>query len=225
MQVRFGVSCKSTVERSQPQGEALEFELHHHGLWPSAELVGRGLAGDRRGRVRHCCFAAAETTLAALLMLFSAYVAPDGAHAIVAAVRAKQRGGFWQAFVLEGAINLAVAAAVLTWPAMAAVAFLRLTSVWAIITGVLLIAAARRLSLSHGLWLLTLSGALSATWGLVASAWGPTSARVPETTAWWLLGYALPFAAALLALSALLQRRDQQAYAVSEGGPAQSSIE
>ena len=158
-------------------------------------------------------------------MMFAAYVAADGALAIVAAVRAIHRGALWQALVLEGAINLAVAAAVLIWPAMAAVAFLHLTSAWAIVTGALLIAAARRLSLSHGRWQLTQAGAVSATWGLSASAWGPTSASMPETTAWWLLGYALPFAAALLALAGLLQQRHQQARATSAGGDARSSIE
>lgn len=147
-----------------------------------------------------------QPTLATLAMMFSAYVAADGALAIVMGLLAMQREGLWQALVLEGAINLAVAAAVLIWPAMAAIAFLRLTSAWAIVTGALLIASTRWLPLSRGRWMLTLAGVVSTTWGALASAWGPTATTAPEATAWWLLGYALPFAAALLALAGLLQQ-------------------
>jgi uncharacterized membrane protein HdeD (DUF308 family) len=118
-----------------------------------------------------------------------------------------QCGAVRQAVVLEGAINLVLTAAVLIWPAMAAIAFLELTSAWAIITGALLIAAARRLSLQHGAWLLILTGVVSATRGLVVSARGLMWAGVPDTVAWWLLGYALPFAAALLALAALFAKK------------------
>jgi peptidoglycan/LPS O-acetylase OafA/YrhL len=89
---------------------------------------------------------------------------------------------------------------------MAAIAFLRLTSAWAIVTGALLIASTRRLPFWRGRWMLTLAGVVSTTWGALASAWGPTATTAPEATAWWLLGYALPFAAALLALAGLLQQ-------------------
>jgi Short repeat of unknown function (DUF308) len=85
-------------------------------------------------------------TLGALVLLFAAYLAADGALAIVAGVRAMRRGELWQALMFEGAANLMVAGAVLIWPAMAAVAFVPLTSAWAIVTGALLLAAARRLA-------------------------------------------------------------------------------
>jgi hypothetical protein len=58
-----------------------------------------------------------------------------------------------------------------------------------------------------------LAGALSAIWGTMAEALGPSSASAPETIGWWLVGYALPFAAALLVLAVLLQRRDRQSSA------------
>ena len=111
-----------------------------------------------------------------------------------------------------GTTNLLLACAVLIWPAMAAVAFMNLASAWAIITGALLVAAARRLSLSYGRWLLALAGVVSATWGIVAAMWGPSPTSAPETIGWWLIGYAVPFAIILLALSGLLQRRNQQSY-------------
>jgi uncharacterized membrane protein HdeD (DUF308 family) len=149
-------------------------------------------------------------TLGVLVLTFAAYVAADGAMAIVAGIRAMRRGELWQTLIFEGAVNISVAGVVLAWPAMAAVAFVRLTSVWAILTGALLLAAARRLSLSHGRWLLALAGVVSGVWGVLAAAVGPSSESTPETIAWWLVGYALPFAVMLLALAGLLQRRHQQ---------------
>jgi len=149
-------------------------------------------------------------TLGVLVLTFAAYVAADGAMAIVAGIRAMRRGELWQTLIFEGAVNISVAGVVLAWPAMAAVAFVRLTSVWAILTGALLLAAARRLSLSHGRWLLALAGVVSGVWGVLAAAVGPSSESTPETMAWWLVGYALPFAVMLLALAGLLQRRHQQ---------------
>jgi hydrogenase/urease accessory protein HupE len=98
-------------------------------------------------------------------------------------------GELWQTLIFEGATNLALVGAVLIWPAMAAVAFVRLTSAWAIVTAALLLAAARRLSLSHGRWLLALAGVVSGVWGALAATVGPSSARE------WLIGYSLPFAA------------------------------
>jgi hypothetical protein len=88
--------------------------------------------------------------LAALILIFIAYIAADGALAIVAAVGARRRGEVWQTLIFEGTINLTLAGVVLIWPAMAAVVFIRLASAWAIVTGALLLAAARRLPLSHG---------------------------------------------------------------------------
>jgi uncharacterized membrane protein HdeD (DUF308 family) len=91
-----------------------------------------------------------KPTLGAFVLAFAAYVAADGAMALVAGIRAMRRGELWQTLIFEGAVNLSVTGVVLVWPAMAAVAFVRLTSVWAIVTGALLLAAARRLSVAHG---------------------------------------------------------------------------
>lgn len=135
--------------------------------------------------------------------MFAAYMAADGALANVPGLRAMRRDEFWQTLILEGATNLALVGAVLIWPAMAAVAFVRLTSAWAIVTGALLLAAARRLSLSHGRWLLALAGVVSGVWGALAATVGPSSGSVPETMGLWLIGYSRPFAAILLVLAGL----------------------
>jgi uncharacterized membrane protein HdeD (DUF308 family) len=106
-------------------------------------------------------------------------MAADGALAIVSGLRAMRCDEFWQTLIFEGAINLALVGGVLIWPAMAAMAFVRLTSAWAIVTGALLLAAARRLSLSHGRWLLALAGVVSGVWGALAATVGPSSGSVP----------------------------------------------
>jgi uncharacterized membrane protein HdeD (DUF308 family) len=156
-------------------------------------------------------------TLGALIIMFAAYVAADGALAIVLGLRAMRRGELWQTLIFEGAINLVLAGGVLIWPAMAAVTFVRLASAWAIVTGALLLAAARRLSVSHGRWVLALTGMVSGIWGALATTVGPTAESAPDTMAWWLVGYALPFAATLLLLSSILQRRHQRSFAPVSG--------
>jgi uncharacterized membrane protein HdeD (DUF308 family) len=86
-------------------------------------------------------------TTASLVLMFAAYVAADGAFAILARMRGSPRGERWRLLILEGATNLAAAAAVLAWPAIAIAApFVRLACAWAVVTGALLLAAAHRLS-------------------------------------------------------------------------------
>jgi uncharacterized membrane protein HdeD (DUF308 family) len=166
-----------------------------------AQKVGRVACGARHGR---------PPVAQADARRIAACIAADGALAIVSGLRGMRRRGLWQPPIFEGAVKLALAGVVLIWPAMAAVAFVRLTSAWAVITGALLLAAARRLSLSHGRWLLALAGMVSGVWSALAATVGPTSESAPESMGWWLVGYALPFAATLLILAGLLQRRHEQ---------------
>jgi uncharacterized membrane protein HdeD (DUF308 family) len=125
-------------------------------------------------------------TIASLVLMFGAYVAADGALAILAGMRAVRRGERWYLLILEGATNLAAAAAVLAWPVIAIAApFVRLTCAWAVVTGALLLAAAHRLSGPHGRWVLVLAGVASAGWGALAAA---ADADDPHTIRLWLGG-------------------------------------
>jgi uncharacterized membrane protein HdeD (DUF308 family) len=92
-------------------------------------------------------------------LLFAAYVAADGAFAILAGMRAARWGYRWPMLILEGSVNLAAAAAVLIWQAVAAVPLVQIASAWAMITGGLLLAAAHRLSGNEGRWILVGAGA------------------------------------------------------------------
>jgi len=154
-------------------------------------------------------------TIASLVLMFAAYVAADGALAILAGMRALPRGERWRLLILEGATNLA-AAAVLAWPAIAIAApFVRLACAWAVVTGALLLAAAHRLSGPHGRWVLVLAGVASAGWGALAAA---ADAGNPQTIRLWLVGYAVIFGGVLLALAGHLRRRHNESAVVAARG-------
>jgi uncharacterized membrane protein HdeD (DUF308 family) len=152
-------------------------------------------------------------TIASLVLMFATYVAADGAFAILAGMRAAPRGERWRLLVLEGATNLAAAAAVLAWPAIAIAApFVRLACAWAVVTGALLLAAAHRLAAPHGRWILVLAGVASAGWGALAAA---ADAGNPHTIRLWLVGYAVIFGGVLLALAGQLRKRHWESAALA----------
>ncbi|SDR63499.1 Uncharacterized membrane protein HdeD, DUF308 family [Rhizobiales bacterium GAS113] len=153
------------------------------------------------------------STLASLVVMFGAYLAADGLFAILAATWAAQRDERWFLLIYEGAINIAVAGGVLAWQAVAIVPFFQLASVWAVVTGAMLLAAAHRLALSHGRGLLIAAGAVSAIWGLLVAAAGPSPDSTPSTPSLWLVAYAIFFGVTLLALGALLRWRHRRSMA------------
>src|SRR3984893_16729328 len=142
------------------------------------------------------------STIASLVLMFAAYIAADGAFAILAGMRAAGRGDRWRMLILEGSINLAAAAGVLVWQAVAIVPLVHILSAWAVVTGALLLAAAHRLSRRDGRWILVLAGIVSAAWGVFGA--GDT-----RTMGLWLGGYALIFGWILVALAGRLQRRQR----------------
>lgn len=155
-------------------------------------------------------------TWASLVLMFTAYLFADGAFALIAGARVARRGERWWLLMLEGTVNLAVATVLLAWPAIAIAPFTRITSTWAVVTGGLLMAAARRLSGRHGRWLLVLAGALSAAWGVFAATVGTSDPRIMEL---WLVGYAVIFGGTLVALTFRLQNcHREMTEAASRGG-------
>ena len=183
-------------------------------VWRSVEAARHAWAAGMRA-LTAIAFAIAlillpRPTLGAVLMLFAAYVTADGVLAIASAVQEMRRGAACGSMMLEGATNLLVATAILIWPATAMVAFVHLTSAWAVITGGLLLATARRLPLTLGRTLLSVAGLFSAMWGTLAAALGPSASGDPKMTAWWLIGYALPFALILLAVSRQQMTHEQR---------------
>lgn len=211
-------------ERSLRRAHARAARTASEDLVRHAELSSRGVSFDTMsaGLARNWWAVGARAALAgafiiailllpmpslgALAFAFAAYVAADGVMALIAGTRAMRRGARWRLLMFEGAVNISVAGALLIWPAMAALAFLHLVGVWAIVTGALLLAAARRLLPAHGKWPLALAGVTSLAWGVLAAI-SASPATTAQGVGSWLIGYALPFGVALLVLSMLLQRR------------------
>ena len=128
-------------------------------------LVIRGLAGIAFGVIT---FLWPGITLAALVFLFAAYALIDGVMSIVGAVRAAERHERWGVLVFEGLAGLAACALTVLWPTITVLALVIVIGAWAIVTGVLEIAAAIRLrQYISGEWLLALAGAASVIFGFL----------------------------------------------------------
>jgi uncharacterized membrane protein HdeD (DUF308 family) len=147
------------------------------------------------------------TAVAPLVLLFAAYVAADGAFAILAGMRVPRWGYRWPMLILEGSVNLAVAAAVLVRQAVAAVPLVQIASGLAMITGGLHLAVAHRLSRREGRWIIVVAGVVSAGWGALVAILGASDTR---TMGLWLVGYALIFGGTLVALAGRWRRATTQ---------------
>jgi uncharacterized membrane protein HdeD (DUF308 family) len=155
----------------------------------------RGLAGIIFGLIT---FFEPGISLAALVLLFGAYALVDGVLSIATAVRRRGADRWWL-LLLEGIAGILAGLATFIWPAITAIVLLYLIAAWALVTGVLEIAAAIRLRKAiTGEWLLALSGIASVILGvLLIIAPGPGALAVVI----WIGAYAFIFGALLVALS------------------------
>lgn len=151
-------------------------------------------------------FVMPDVTLAALVLLFAAYMLVDGVFAIVAGVRAARRHERWGWLIFEGIIDLIAGAIAFLVPIATVLALVALTAAWAILSGVLLTIATFRLERAHGRWLMGLSGVASVIWGVLLLIWPVAGALV---LTWWIGAYALAFGTLLLVLSFKLRRRNR----------------
>jgi uncharacterized membrane protein HdeD (DUF308 family) len=161
----------------------------------------RGVLGIVVGVV---AFIMPAATMLALVLLFAAYVLVDGVFSIVAAVRAARQRDRWGLLVLEGLADIAAGAIAVVWPGITVLAFVLLVAAWALVSGILMLAAAFRLNLNHGRWWLVLGGIASVVYGVLLVV-APLIGAVVLT--WWFGAYALVFGVALLVLSFRLRAR------------------
>jgi uncharacterized membrane protein HdeD (DUF308 family) len=163
-------------------------------------LVIRGLAGIILGIL---ALTWPGITLAALVFLFAAYALVDGVASLIGAVRAMERHERWGVLVLEGIVGIAAAVVTVAWPGITALALVYVIAAWAIITGVLEIAAAIRLRhyISHE-WLLVLGGIASLVFGFLLMMAPLAGALV---LAIWVGVYCLVFGVMLVALGLRLR--------------------
>src|SRR6478672_1602957 len=99
----------------------------------------RGVAGIGFGIIT---FMAPAISLAALVILWGAYAFADGALALVTAIRHRGESDRWWLLVVEGLVGIAAGVLTLIWPGITAIALLYLIAAWAVVTGILEVAAA-----------------------------------------------------------------------------------
>jgi uncharacterized membrane protein HdeD (DUF308 family) len=160
-------------------------------------LALRGLAAILFGIL---AFAWPGITLFVLIVFFGAYMLVDGIFAIVAAVRAAGEEARWWLMLLEGVLGVVVGLVAFFWPGLTALALLYLIAAWAIVTGIMEIAAAIRLRREMvGEWALVLGGALSVLFGVLLVV---IPARAGLLSLTWLIGaYAVVFGILLVVLA------------------------
>jgi len=136
-----------------------------HGWWL---FVVRGVCAVLLGIA---ALAVPGLTLIALVALFGAYAFADGVLASVAAARAASHDRPWWPLLVEGVVGIAIGVLTFFWPDLTAMTLLYLIAAWALVTGVLEIAAAVRLRREiAGEWLLGVAGVLSVVFGLYVLA-------------------------------------------------------
>jgi len=143
-------------------------------------------------------------TLYALTILFGAYALIDGIVSLVAAVRSARHGEHWWPLLLEGIAGVGAAIITMLWPLLTLVVLIYIIAAWAMITGILEIAAAIRLRrFIRGEWLLVLTGVASIVFGfLLFTAPGPGAIVI----AWWIGAYVFVFGLLMLGLAFRLRR-------------------
>lgn len=134
-------------------------------------------------------------TATVLVLFFGAYAFVDGIFALIAGLRAARHHGRSAPLLVEGILNLLIGIFFFLWPGIALVTLIYVIAIWAVITGVVLIAAGVALIRHSGEWLLILGGIISVLFGIVLF-FAPVAGIVALT--WWLGFYALLFGIALL---------------------------
>ncbi len=172
---------------------------HYSSNWWSAAL--RGIIAIVFGIV---AFIWPGITFQVLVLFFGAYAFWDGLFAVIAAVRNHSANGRFWLLLFEGLVGIVVGAAVFFLPGLAALSVIYVIAAWALVTGILEIAAAIRLRREiQGEWLLALSGLLSIILGILIAVY-PGAGIVGVT---WMIGiYAILFGITMLALALRLRR-------------------
>jgi uncharacterized membrane protein HdeD (DUF308 family) len=147
-------------------------------------------------------------TFAALMILFTLYALADGIACLITAVRRDARADqSWWLLLLRGIAGIGVAALMVFYPARTVLVFLYVLGAWAVVSGILEIAAAGRLrKVVRGEWRLVLVGVLSIAFGAVVWVWPLTGALA---LAWWVAAFALLTGALLISLGVRLRRLDR----------------
>ena len=147
-----------------------------------------------------------ELTLIMMVWMFGAYALVDGLFEIVTAVVRREDYDRWWLLLIEGIFGAALGVVTFVWPGITGMVLFILIVSWALVTGILEIAAAVRLrKILEKEWLLALSGVLSILLGILMLVWPGYSVIALA----WMIGiYAVIFGLALIALGVRLKGLD-----------------
>ncbi|MBV9282168.1 MAG: HdeD family acid-resistance protein [Chloroflexi bacterium] len=125
-------------------------------------------------------------TFVALLALFGAFAFVMGSFTLAGGLNLlAERQTTWVPYVLGGLAGIAVGAATFLWPGWTALTLVYLIAFWAIVTGIFEFVAAIELAGQlDGGWMLGLSGALSAAFGVLVALY-PRSGALAIV---WIIG-------------------------------------
>ena len=138
-----------------------------------------------------------------LILLFGSYALVDGAFSLVMGFVSIKNEPRWWAFVLEGIVSILAGLIALFQPELTALILLYVIATWAIVTGVLEIAAAIRLRREiENEWLLGLAGAASILVGVLLFL-QPEAGSL--AVVWTIGAYALLFGVLWIALGLRLR--------------------
>jgi uncharacterized membrane protein HdeD (DUF308 family) len=128
-------------------------------------------------------------TITALVYVFGVYALVEGVLAIMAALRGIKEHDRWGWMLIEGIVCIAAALVAFIVPNAGALAIVWLVAAWAIVTGVLEIAAGVKLrKIIEGEWMLILAGVLAVVLGFYIAS-RPSAGVVLLAT--WLGIYAI----------------------------------
>ena len=139
------------------------------------------------------------------VVLFGAFVFADGVLNVITSLRfAHPDSGSWWMVLVQGIFGIAIGVLTFVWPALTAATLGTLVALWAVVTGVLEIAAAFKLRRNvPGEIFLIISGILS----VVIGVWLFISPIVALLALTWLIGfYAIFGGVTLIALAFRLRR-------------------
>jgi uncharacterized membrane protein HdeD (DUF308 family) len=108
-----------------------------------------------------------DVTLVALALVFAVYAVVDGIGLVVSGLDRRGRGRRWS-YVAAGVVGIVTGILAAVWPGLTALVLVLMVGAWAVITGVLEIAAAVQLRRAGiGAWGPALSGVVSLVAGVV----------------------------------------------------------
>jgi uncharacterized membrane protein HdeD (DUF308 family) len=107
-------------------------------------------------------------TIAALVLVFGAYAVVDGVLAVIVGIQQYRDNARWWTMLVQGIAGIVLGVLTWVWPGTTATVLLAFIATWAILTGVLELAAAVWLrTLIEGEWRLILAGAASVLFGVL----------------------------------------------------------